>query len=772
MAMRVFRNLSVGKKLAVSSLFAVLMLLSLVVIVRMEAEVANETLALEEAAAQAQVAATEASLQLTRANLGQRGALLAQNSATIEAEHGAMQAAMREARRAASEALSLARPAEARSGLQALLEDIDALGVSFGETVARRAELIQTRDEKLLPRLFDADQALESVGSHISFALSGEALENTREILGNFTLALNEVRLGANRYLATADATAAGRVRRAAGQQRVHLRRLEASVPAEIQSVVRRSGEIAEEIAHQSDAVIALGMAIEAVRIGHIIPISDRAQANVGQVVAILRADAQSAAQRTAQAMIAISNQVLIAGAAVGGMLILFGAFTAQLVGAPLRRMAAQVSEIAAGRTSAPVPDQARGDEIGRIAVALEALRGAAEKAFARGQMLEQMGHGVMVADPQHGFAITYMNPEGQALMRQVEAALPVRADALPGLSVETIGRDIAALKPIMADPTHLPHESRLRIGAESFELKISAIRDTAGQYVATMLIWRLITHQARLADAFQAEVGSVVQSVVQSAEHMRHVVEMVGHAADTGGREADAVAEVSARAGHEVQTVAASAEELAMSVAEITRQVSDGAQVARAAAEEARATDATVQGLVQAAAKIGDVVRLISDIAGQTNLLALNATIEAARAGEAGKGFAVAASEVKNLASQTAAATDEIAGQINAIRSTTEDAVTALRNIGATIERMNEVTTAIAGAVEQQGAATREIARSASQMAEGTGAVVRRIGDVQRAAGATGSAAHGMRQTSVELTQQANILRGKADQFLTSIRA
>jgi methyl-accepting chemotaxis protein len=178
------------------------------------------------------------------------------------------------------------------------------------------------------------------------------------------------------------------------------------------------------------------------------------------------------------------------------------------------------------------------------------------------------------------------------------------------------------------------------------------------------------------------------------------------------------------------------------------------------------------VQGLVQAAAKIGDVVRLISDIAGQTNLLALNATIEAARAGEAGKGFAVVASEVKNLASQTAAATEEIAGQINAIRSTTEDAVTALRNIGATLERMNEVTTAIAGAVEQQGAATREIARSASQMAEGTGAVVRRIGDVQRAAGATGSAAHGMRQTSVELTQQANILRGKADQFLTSIRA
>jgi methyl-accepting chemotaxis protein len=217
---------------------------------------------------------------------------------------------------------------------------------------------------------------------------------------------------------------------------------------------------------------------------------------------------------------------------------------------------------------------------------------------------------------------------------------------------------------------------------------------------------------------------------------------------------------------------VAASAEELAASVAEITRQVAEGACVARAAAEEARATDGTVQGLAQAAAKIGDVVRLISDIAGQTNLLALNATIEAARAGEAGKGFAVVASEVKNLAAQTAKATEEIAAQIGGIQGSTEEAVSALHSITGTIEKMNEVTAAIAAAVEEQGAATREIARSAALVAETTGAMTRRIEDVRRGAGETGEAASGVLNAANDLAAQAATLQGRAADFLREVRA
>jgi methyl-accepting chemotaxis protein len=770
--MQAFRNLSVGKKLAVSSLFAVLMLAALVLMVRMEADVAQDSRAEQGAANRAQIAATEASLQLMRANLGLSGVLLAQNPAGIQVEQRYLQEALREAQRAVAEARGLASPAEARTALDAMMRDLEALGAVFNETITQRGQLLQVRDEKLLPRLPEFDQAREGVTANLAFGLNGEALENAREVLTTYSNAVNEVRLGANRYLATSDPAAATRVRRATSQQRVHLRRLQSVAPAEMAQDVQRMGGIAEDIAREAESVISLGAAIETARSQRIVPVRDRVQASVERAVTALRLDARAAAARTDAAIASISTQVLLAGAAVGGMLMVFGVFTAQVVGGPLRRLAAQVAEIAAGRTRNPVGEQGRRDEIGRIAVALEALRGAAQRAFAQGQMLEQMGSGVMVTNPRQDFVIDYLNPEGVALMRMVEATLPAKAAELAGTRLGALHRDLAGLLPMMADPARLPHDTRLRIGAESYEVKISAIRDDAGEYVATMLMWRLVTRQARLADDFQAEVGSVVQAVAASAAQMRDGVQTVGQAADTGGREADAVAEASARAGHDVQAVAASAEELAASVAEITRQVTDGAEVARAAAEEARATDATVQGLVAAAAKIGDVVRLISDIAGQTNLLALNATIEAARAGEAGKGFAVVASEVKSLASQTARATEDIAAQINAIRTTTEDAATALRSIGSTIERMNEVTTAIAGAVEEQGAATREIARSAAQVAEGTGAVVRRIGDVQRAAGATGAAAQGMRQTSEELTQQATLLRGKADQFLASIRA
>ena len=186
----------------------------------------------------------------------------------------------------------------------------------------------------------------------------------------------------------------------------------------------------------------------------------------------------------------------------------------------------------------------------------------------------------------------------------------------------------------------------------------------------------------------------------------------------------------------------------------------------------EADRTNTTVQGLFNDAASIGDVVKLISDIASQTNLLALNATIEAARAGEAGRGFAVVAAEVKSLAEQTAKATDQISAQISSIQTSSSEAVGAIKGITTTINEINEIASAIASAVEEQGSATQEIARNVQQAALGTGEISSNVAGVQQAAGDTGAAAHQVLQASSELSRQSETMRGQVEAFLSNIKA
>ena len=241
---------------------------------------------------------------------------------------------------------------------------------------------------------------------------------------------------------------------------------------------------------------------------------------------------------------------------------------------------------------------------------------------------------------------------------------------------------------------------------------------------------------------------------------------------AETTTSQSNAVANAADAATGSVQTAASAAEELAASVQEIRRQVGRSVELAGAAVDDARKTDATVQGLSQASQKIGEVVKMISDIAAQTNLLALNATIEAARAGEAGKGFAVVASEVKSLANQTARATEDISAQIAASQAVTDQAVDAIRAIGARIGEMNDIATAIRGAVEEQGAATNEIATSISSAAAGTAEVNQAIGSVARAATESATAAAQLEGASSTLSREAERLRSGVDGFLKSVRA
>ncbi len=274
------------------------------------------------------------------------------------------------------------------------------------------------------------------------------------------------------------------------------------------------------------------------------------------------------------------------------------------------------------------------------------------------------------------------------------------------------------------------------------------------------------------LIKSFDASVGAIMQSVFGQVEKMQGEAAGMSRTAAQTTEKASAVAAASEQSSANVQTVAAATEELSSSTGEIARQVTHSNRIAASAVAETQKAGHTMQGLAGASAKIGEIVSLINEIADQTNLLALNATIEAARAGDAGKGFAVVAAEVKNLATQTSKATEDIGAQIAGVQSATQNAVQAIGAIGGTIAEMDKIATAIAAAIEEQGAATREIARNVEEAANGTSEVAANIGDVRQAADRTGAASDIVRAAASELSAQGNRLRDEVETFLAKVRA
>ena len=294
-------------------------------------------------------------------------------------------------------------------------------------------------------------------------------------------------------------------------------------------------------------------------------------------------------------------------------------------------------------------------------------------------------------------------------------------------------------------------------------DLTAQVVTEYAGDFGKLRTSVNALAGQVRTAIQ---QIGINAAALVSSAEELNKVSQQMSASAEETATQANVVSAASEQVAGNVQTVATGADEMGASIKEIAKNTADATRVATTAVKSAEATNETIGKLGQSSAEIGQVIKVITSIAQQTNLLALNATIEAARAGEAGKGFAVVANEVKELAKETAKATEDISRKIEAIQSDTKGAVAAIGQIGSVIVQINDIQNTIASAVEEQSATTNEISRNLAEAAHGSSEITKNITGVAEAARSTTAGANDTQKSAQTLERMAAELQGLIAQF------
>ncbi|HUB24029.1 MAG TPA: methyl-accepting chemotaxis protein [Tepidisphaeraceae bacterium] len=440
--------------------------------------------------------------------------------------------------------------------------------------------------------------------------------------------------------------------------------------------------------------------------------------------------------------------------------------------------------------------------------------------------MIENAPINIMFAD--RNFRITYINPASFKTLKGIEHLLPVKVDQVVGQLIDVFHKDPEHQRRLVSDHRNLPRRTNIKLGAETLDLNVSAIFDHDKNYMGAMVTWEVITQklatEKAVKDATEREkaqaeelrqkvdsmlqvvnaaatgdltkeitvtgndaIGQMGESLAQFLSELRRTISSMGQNSSTlassseeltsvstqmsanaeeTSAQANVVSGASEQVSKNVQTVATAAEEMTASIKEIAKNAAESAKVATGAVKVAEKTNGTVAKLGESSEEIGKVIKVITSIAQQTNLLALNATIEAARAGEAGKGFAVVANEVKELAKETAKATEDISQKIEAIRSDTKESVEAIGQISKIINQINDISNTIASAVEEQTTTTNEMTRNISEAAKASSEIAQNIVGVATAAKSTTEGASNTSKAAGELAKMSSELQQMVSKF------